>query len=266
MEVYEDDIWVITYPKCGTTWTQEMVWMIGHNLDYETALRIPLDDRFPFLELGGIVTDLPTETFEASINQPRPRYIKSHLPIFLLPEQLWTVKPKIIYTARNPKDTAISWYHHHTNLHGYTGTKADFIEAFAKDLVPYSPMNEHVIDFWNIRSQPNILFLFFEDMKRNLDQEVKKVVKFMEKDYSQDEIDKLCVHLSFDSIKNNKMINKEEIIKQVMEMTGREYNPEKYTFIRKGKVGGYKKELTIEQNELMDEYIKKAEFEIEYQF
>ena len=50
MEIFEDDVWVVTYPKCGTTWTQEMVWMIGHNLDYETALKIPQDDRFPFLE------------------------------------------------------------------------------------------------------------------------------------------------------------------------------------------------------------------------
>jgi hypothetical protein len=25
MKVYEDDIWIITNPKCGTTWTQELV-------------------------------------------------------------------------------------------------------------------------------------------------------------------------------------------------------------------------------------------------
>jgi len=51
MEIFEDDIWVVTYPKCGTTWSQEMSWMIGHNLDYKTSMEIPLDDRFPFIEL-----------------------------------------------------------------------------------------------------------------------------------------------------------------------------------------------------------------------
>ena len=50
MEIFENDVWVVTYPKCGTTWTQEMAWMIGHNLDYETSLNTRLDDRFPFLE------------------------------------------------------------------------------------------------------------------------------------------------------------------------------------------------------------------------
>ena len=50
MEIFEDDIWVVTYPKCGTTWTQEMIWMIGNNLDYGTSLSVKLNDRFPFLE------------------------------------------------------------------------------------------------------------------------------------------------------------------------------------------------------------------------
>lgn len=151
-------------------------------------------------------------------------------------------------------------------MNGYQGTIGDFIKTFVKDIMMYSPMNDHVIDFWKIKSQPNILFLFFEDMKRNLKQEVRKVMNFLDKDYTQDQIDKLCRHLSFESIKNNKMINKEEDIKHLMDTVGREYNPEKYTFIRKGKVGGYKQELTRDEIEMLDNYIKKAEFDIEYQF
>lgn len=50
MKVYDDDVWVVTFPKCGTTWTQEMVWMVNNDLDYEKALKVNLNDRFPFLE------------------------------------------------------------------------------------------------------------------------------------------------------------------------------------------------------------------------
>lgn len=45
-----DDIWVATFPRSGTTWTQELVWMIANDLDYEAAQRDPLTKRFPFFE------------------------------------------------------------------------------------------------------------------------------------------------------------------------------------------------------------------------
>lgn len=50
MEVYEDDVWILSSPKCGTTWTQEMSWLINNNLDYEGAAKTNLIYRFPFLE------------------------------------------------------------------------------------------------------------------------------------------------------------------------------------------------------------------------
>lgn len=49
-KVRSDDTWVVTFPRSGTTWTQELVWLISNNLDFETAKKINLDDRFPFLE------------------------------------------------------------------------------------------------------------------------------------------------------------------------------------------------------------------------
>lgn len=49
-EVRSDDVFVCTHPRSGTTWTQEMVWLICNDLDYETAREKVLNKRFPYLE------------------------------------------------------------------------------------------------------------------------------------------------------------------------------------------------------------------------
>lgn len=49
-QVRDNDVWIISYPKCGTTWTQEMVWLLGNNLDYETGGKVDLSDRSPLFE------------------------------------------------------------------------------------------------------------------------------------------------------------------------------------------------------------------------
>lgn len=45
-----DDVYICTLPRSGTTWTQEMVWLICNGLNYEAAKKIPLMQRFPYLE------------------------------------------------------------------------------------------------------------------------------------------------------------------------------------------------------------------------
>ena len=65
LEVRDDDVWIITYPKCGTTWMQEMVWQIVNNIDFEKG-KIPIYGRSPFLELGALLQ-----------NEARPE-VKSH--------------------------------------------------------------------------------------------------------------------------------------------------------------------------------------------
>ena len=57
-KVKPDDIWIVTYPKSGTTWTQEMIWQIVNNVDRERG-QLPLFTRTPFLEFGCVTNDMP---------------------------------------------------------------------------------------------------------------------------------------------------------------------------------------------------------------
>lgn len=49
-EVRPSDVFICTLPRSGTTWTQDMIWLICNDLDYKTATKVLLDNRFPFLE------------------------------------------------------------------------------------------------------------------------------------------------------------------------------------------------------------------------
>ena len=95
-----DDVWIITYPKCGTTWSQEMVWQIVNKVKLDMA-KIPLLVRSPFLEMEGLTTqedldgmdEKAKQMFESlalADNMPTdsPRVIKSHLPLEMLPPKV----------------------------------------------------------------------------------------------------------------------------------------------------------------------------------
>lgn len=77
----DDDIYVISYPKTGTTWTQEIVYLIHSNLNFEAAKSKGLHERFPYVEHA--MTDINT-----IVNMQSPRLLKSHLPYSLLPPDI----------------------------------------------------------------------------------------------------------------------------------------------------------------------------------
>ncbi|XP_059623032.1 luciferin sulfotransferase-like [Phlebotomus argentipes] len=259
-QVRPDDVWVVTFPKCGTTWSQEMVWMLCNDLDYDKGQSVGLNTRFPFFELGTIVGDKFSAQFGDVISgldkMTSPRLIKSHLPAPLLPKSIWEVKPKIIYVARNVKDAAISFYHHYKNLQGYRGTFDDFLDTFLNDGVIYAPYDSHIIDFWNMRDEENILFLTYEDMKRDHPSVIRKTAEFLGKSFSDEQIETLAEHLTFDKMTKNGSVNFQEEMKGFAKLLNIKKD-ENFNFIRKGKVGGYHDEMTEERIEMFDSWIQE---------
>ena len=122
MELRSDDIFVLSWPKNGTTWTQEMVWCIYNDYDFEAAKSERLDNRIPFLEMEHILDHLQdvlppgakalAPSIDTILDRKSPRIFKSHLPFYALPPKLLDTC-RVVICLRNPKDTVVSYYHHH---------------------------------------------------------------------------------------------------------------------------------------------------------
>ncbi|XP_053373512.1 sulfotransferase 4A1-like [Mercenaria mercenaria] len=167
MDTKDDDIWVCSYPRSGTTLTQEMVYLV-QTLDFKTANSVQLDQRFPIIDLKD--DRYPYYKGIKGIEQMEsPRMIKTHFHHFLLPEQLQKGKGRIIYIARNPKDVVTSFFR--LMQWGNELVEGDktfdlFVDGFIKGTELLCPWTRHVLGYWEKRNDSNVLFLKYEEEVR----------------------------------------------------------------------------------------------------
>lgn len=142
-------------------------------------------------------------SFQLADDLPSPRLLKTHLPASLLPRELWRKRSKIIYVARNVKDAVVSFHPFLEALATFKGTKDQFIDAFMNDDLYYCPFWDHILEFWEMRHEPNIYFTSYEMMQKDLKGVLRDLCKFMDKPVPSEEIlSKAFDHLSFDSMKS----------------------------------------------------------------
>ncbi|KAK0174643.1 hypothetical protein PV327_010397 [Microctonus hyperodae] len=265
-----DDTWVLSYPRSGTTWTQELVWLLSNDLDFDTAKNNLLAERFPFFEFSMFNHPDVTEEFiklnEGNLERqdlcrkisipgyevlnklPSPRFIKSHFPLSLLPGIL-DVGCKIVYVARNPKDVAVSWYHLNRAIktQGYQGNFEQFWNYFQNNLTPWSPYWEHLKEAWAQRNHPNLLFIFYEEMQQEFVGAIKKIAKFLGKSYTNEQIWQLTEYLDIKNFRNNPMVNSSEL-RDCQIITAD-------SFVRNGQSGAWSNAFTAELEAKADAWI-----------
>uniref|UniRef100_A0A3Q2LF56 Sulfotransferase n=1 Tax=Equus caballus TaxID=9796 RepID=A0A3Q2LF56_HORSE len=159
--VRPSDVWIVTYPKSGTSLLQEVVYLVSQGADPDEIGLMNIDEQLPVLEY-------PQPGLDVIKELTSPRLIKSHLPYRFLPSDLHNGDSKVIYMARNPKDLVVSYYQFHRSLRtmSYRGTFQEFCRRFMNDKLGYGSWFEHVQEFWEHRMDSNVLFLKYEDMHR----------------------------------------------------------------------------------------------------
>ena len=235
----------------GTTWTQHIVNLIrNQGKDDTSGLHITM--AVPWIE-----STLPVEILIEDLDKmPSPRFFKSHNPYNMMAGGLpHTTPAKYIYIARNPKDVAVSYYYHmHMfNPLKYSGTWDEFYQLYKSGKVYFGDWFDHVLEWWKHRDAENILFLKYEDMKKDHCGMVKKMAQFMGYNLEEEVIDTIVEKSTFQSMKGNPAIDPDKIKMPVPVI-----KPDAQPFLRKGIVGDWKNHFTPEQNAEYDEiYVKK---------
>jgi hypothetical protein len=166
LEVWPDDVFILSFPKSGNTWTRFLI----ANLVYPET---PAD----FSNINRLTPDPEALSKREFARMPRPRIIKSH--------QYFDPRYKrIIYVVRDPRDVALSQFHFHRKRglieDGYPPEK--FVARFvAGETSPYGSWGENVASWLATRqNRPGFLLLRYEDMLENAARELKKVASFLE--------------------------------------------------------------------------------------
>lgn len=145
---------------------------------------------------------------------PHRRLIRSHLPVNLLPTDLLSVDgPKIVYVARNPKDVAISAYHHAKNLYGSEASLNDHLESCLKGNTFYGSPFQHMDEYIRVaKVKNNLLLITFEDLVTNPLQVIRRVAAFLGVPLSDAEVIKLGDYISFDKMRERENSNYHELL------------------------------------------------------
>ncbi|KAK6121963.1 hypothetical protein DH2020_044292 [Rehmannia glutinosa] len=243
--------------KTGTTWLKALSLCIMQNKNYQTG-HGNSHEHDDILTMGNPHFHIPTiegtiyatkaaqvDIYDAST----PRLLHTHLPYAVLPDSVKNSACKIVYIARNPKDTLISMWHFFNSIYKPNQDPIPLEKAFdcfCSGVHPFGPFFEHVVEYWKeSQKRPRkILFIKYEELKSDPKRHISKIAEFLGRPFAcEEEVDDVLWRCSLERLKNLE-VNK----------SGSSFlsTPNKYLF-RKGEVGDWKNYLTHEMEEQINQ-------------
>jgi hypothetical protein len=164
----DDDVYVVTYPRSGTTWVQFIIYLLRS--DRSMAFE-HLSEVSPWWERSLALGSRRAEDFEPLAS---PRVFKSHLPRRWLPD-----RGRYVYVARDGLDVAVSYYNLYRSHLGFRGDFEAFFERFVRGEVQYRSWFKHVEGWRRFADDPRVLFMTYEGLRSDLRGHVGRIATFL---------------------------------------------------------------------------------------
>ncbi|XP_036599512.1 sulfotransferase 2B1 [Trichosurus vulpecula] len=239
LKVRDDDTFIVTYPKSGTTWMIEILSLMLKDGDPSWARSVPNWERAPWCE-----------TVQSNLiisRMTNPRLLTSHLPIQFFSRDFFNSKAKVIYVGRNPRDILVSLYYYH-KIAGHLkdpGSPDQFFQDFLNGEVQFGSWFDHIKGWMRMEGKDNFLFITYEELQEDLRGSVKRLSEFLGHPLEEEALDSVVRNSAFGAMKENTMCNYTLLPSTLLDQR-------KGAFLRKGVCGDWKNHFTATQCEIFD--------------
>ncbi|XP_022308901.1 sulfotransferase 1B1-like [Crassostrea virginica] len=227
----KDDLLLFNYPKSGNHWLNEIIPRLLEN-------SVEADQH--------LITDLVMEygDIEAIKQRPSPRLMTSHLPYRNVPKKHLADGGKFIHIIRNPKDVALSAFHHYS-VDPHTVEEIPefpvFLDNFLQGECVYGSWFDRELEWEEAAKKhpKNFYVLYYEDLKQNGLDTLTQLSQFLGTSTDLDFLRAVYDVCSIDEVKKRRTDKYDEM------------------FHRKGIVGDWKNRFSDADNKKFDEVYKE---------
>lgn len=224
--VLPDDVFLVSYPRSGNTWARFLI----------SNLIFP-EEPTTFANVESRIPEIYFNPDHVMRRLPRPRILKSH-------ECFQPHYQRIIYVARDPRDVAISFYHHNVKWRNIPDNypMEEFVPRFmaAEFDTRWGSWSDHIRSWLSMRQgRKEFLFLRYEDMKKDPISALRRIATFLQ-ECSFPDLDvkeqTLAHAVEFSSPERMRTLEKEQAGQWVLTKQTRRDKP----FVRTATAGGWK--------------------------
>jgi len=244
------DVFLVGHPKSGNTL---LAFMLGILIQKNFGKNITLANVHDFIP-GIHSRDKELNVFD---HFPNPRIFRNEGPVY--PE----LYPKNIYIMRDPRAVYVSYYHHCVHdTEDFQWKIEDFVEEMLthgciRRLEPYIVRWDQQVLQWLERSkrQP-VMFVKYEEMVKDKRKILEDVIEFAGITCDKKDIDTALQRSTFDNMR------KEEETYGAEPYSGTK--GERGYFVRRGKIDGWKDELSQEISKRIENEFSEAMKKVGY--